>query len=197
MAFLLLIFVVLPLYIPTVLAQGNASDLTSLTFELLACGNGLSNIYPDPNPAHMNTTFTHGLIKLFGNDRYGKEFPTQYAVPISGVPYREYEGFNSSAYIYPSSGFPRGWVYLDIPESSRGKKTEVQAGKIWFEGVEFNCGRRYGALAEGGGAQSCEGNFCSKYIHCSQRYVCRREIWPEDRSCERPSSRNFCWPAWE
>jgi hypothetical protein len=197
MALLFFLAIFLSLYVPIVLAQSNASDFTSLTFELFSCGNGLREFYPDPNPAHMNTSFSHNLIKLSGTDRNGTQFPNQYAVPISGVPFRYYEGFITSAFFFPASGFPRGWAYLDIPESSKGKKTNIQAGKLFFEGVEFNCARLYGGLAEGGGALNCQGNYCSKYTYCSHMYKCTRELWPEDRKCELPSERNFCWPGWE
>jgi len=69
--------------------------------------------------------------------------------------------------------YPRGCLDITIPASAKGMKTEIQAGTIAFEGVEFNCRRENTQLFIGGGVEcrfsKCE--FCAGYTYCQLRYL--------------------------
>lgn len=184
-------------------AQNTTAPYQNLHFALLECDNHLTQ-YGYKDPSHP-TNIAWNLIGMFPTGDPRSVPATQrpgpyYSLPQNGVPYQKYEGFNSTVFFWNDlRENPSGWLHLGIPESARGKKTDVQAGTAVFEGVEFNCARDYGALFRAGGEKCLESNpnFCAPATYCQIRYVCRREKWPVDRDCVLPSSKPFCYPHWD
>jgi hypothetical protein len=198
-----------------------------LHFGLLECDNGLEQYgWPDPNHEGRVSWNLVGMFPR-GDPRPTDANSTYiYTLPQGGYPYHKYEGWNSSAFFWADPDQlkdyvsrsctnskavcktaltfhvtlwqPRGWLDIKIPASAKGMKTNIQAGTIAFEGVEFNCQRENTNLFMGGGVECRASNreFCAGYTYCQVRYMCRREKWPTDKSCVG-SQANFCYPSWD
>jgi hypothetical protein len=195
----------LALFLASGTAAQNGTTLfwPKLHFGLLECDNGLEQYgWPDPN--HEG----HATWNLVGMFPRGDPRPTDlnstyiYTLPQGGYPYHKYEGWNSSAFFWADpdqlKDYPRGWLKIYIPASAKGMKTNIQAGTVDFEGVEFNCERENTALFMGGGSECRASNreFCAGYNYCQLIYTCRREVWPADKGCVG-SEKNFCYPSWD
>lgn len=170
----------------------------SLEFQLVQCSNAAN---PSKDPFAVNGTersWSH--IAMFSPNT-----PQQwhYALPSPGTPYVRYEGNPRMAYFWSEQPNPRGFLRTEIPAEAIGYQTDVAAGKVVFEGVDYPCQVKWGGPLWGGYCRE-DYPYCAGYTMCHERFFCKsQEAWNpplkknEDVHCtERPNQVPRCRPNW-
>lgn len=181
----------LPMLIAGQTTNGTIPTNLDLEFHLVQCTDNFNTM----NPA----TRTWSYVGL-----YSPHTPQQwqYSMPLSAMPYQRYEGHETSAYFWAEAPNPRGFLHVQIPAEAATYKTDVEAGKVVFEGKEFPCQKKYGLPTWSGAVcEKADYEFCAGYMTCHQRFVCKTYDPPlekdADKVCIPPTHGwDMCYPYW-